>query len=85
MSKETLVCILGFVVFFTPFLGIPGSYKKWLLIGCGIILMLIGYAQRRNAFLRSFERTHGERRSEVFVEHVGVQNQVPAHNDSSIL
>lgn len=83
MSKETLVFLLGFVVFLTPYIGVPGSYKKWILVVCGALLMCIGYLQRRNAFLRSFDQVRGERRGEVFTEHMGVHTEVPTHHDSS--
>lgn len=76
MSKETLVFVIGCIVFFTPFLGVPGHYKKWLLVSLGIILVIIGYSQRRQAFLRSFEHTLGERKSDVFVESVHVREEV---------
>ncbi len=68
MSKETFVFIIGFLVFFSPFLGLPREYKEWLLIGCGVILMAIGYRLRRNAFLQSLEHESGERRGDVFSE-----------------
>ncbi len=86
MSKETLVFVIGCIVFFTPFLGIPGGYKKWLLISCGILLICIGYSQRRHAFLRSFEHTAGERRSDVFVESTNrPREKTPSHSDSGSL
>lgn len=68
MSKETLVFVLGTLVFFSSFLGLPGEYKKWLLIVAGILLMGIGYRLRRNAFLQSIQHVSGERRGDAFVE-----------------
>lgn len=68
MSKETLVFILGIVAFFTPFIGVPSEYKKWILIVIGGLLMSIGYVLRREAFLQSFTHESGERRANVFVE-----------------
>lgn len=68
MSKETFVFALGFLVFFTSFLGLPSEYKKWILIISGILLMAIGYRLRRNAFLQSLEFETGERRGDAFVE-----------------
>ena len=68
MSKETLVFVLGLFVFMTPFFGFPREWKEWLLIGIGIILMVVGYALRRNAFFQSLEQEGGERRADVFVE-----------------
>jgi len=68
MSKETFVFVLGFLVFFSSFLGLPREYKEWLLIACGVLLMMIGYSLRRSAFLRSLEHESGERRGDVFIE-----------------
>jgi hypothetical protein len=68
MSKETLVFIIGALVFFSPFSGLPRDYKEWFLILAGILLMIIGYRLRRLAFLRSIDTGNGERRTELFVE-----------------
>ncbi len=78
MSKETLVFVLGVLIFFVPFLGFPGEWKEWFLMGAGIVLMGAGYALRRNAFFQSLERDSGERHADVFVEspHVA-EPQVP--------
>lgn len=76
MSKETLVFTIGLLIVATPFLGVPTEWKKWLLIGVGVILMIVGYALRRSAFLQSLEQENGERRTDVFAE-----NQV--HTPSS--
>lgn len=78
MSRESLVFILGFLVFFTPFLGIPYAWKEWVFIGGGVILMFLGYKLRRSAFLRSIMNESGEHRSEVFVEHKHVPEQADA-------
>lgn len=71
MSRESLVFILGFVVFFTSFLGVPGDYKKTIFIIAGAVLMVVGYSLRRSAFLRSLDDGSGERRSDAFVESTG--------------
>ena len=68
MTKETIVFCIGALVFLSPYLGIPGSYKKWFLVIAGILLMAIGYRLRRNVFLRSLEGERGERKSDAFVE-----------------
>ena len=68
MSKETTVFVIGIVVFFMPFLGVPQVYKMWILVGSGIILMFFGYALRRRAFLQSLEQEGGERKADAFVE-----------------
>ena len=68
MMKETFVFLLGLLVFFTPYLGVPSDYRKWLLIVTGMLIMAIGYRLRRNAFLSSLEHESGERRSDTFAE-----------------
>jgi hypothetical protein len=70
MSRESFVFLFGFIVFFTPFLGIPRDWKEWIFTGSGVILMFLGYKLRRAAFLRSITNESGEHRSDVFVEHV---------------
>ena len=68
MSKETAVFVCGVIVFFTPFLGVPSEYKKWILIVFGVVLMGIGYTLRRRAFLQSIEHEGGARQTDAFVE-----------------
>ena len=68
MSKETSVFVLGIVVFFTTFLGIPKEYKEWIFIVSGLLLVGIGYRLRRRAFLQSIENENGGRKSEMFEE-----------------
>lgn len=70
MSRESFVFLIGFVVFFTPFLGIPNAWKEWIMMGSGTMVMFLGYKLRRAAFLRSITNEHGEHRSDAFVEHV---------------
>jgi hypothetical protein len=70
MSRESFVFLIGFIVFFTPFLGIPTEWKEWVFIGAGIVVMFMGYKLRRAAFLRSITHESGEHRSEAFVEQV---------------
>ncbi len=83
MSKETFVFALGALIFFSSFLGLPREYKEWLLIGCGVFLMGIGYSLRRNAFLKSLEHESGERRGDAFVESVATPpEKTPTHKDS---
>lgn len=83
MSKETFVFILGIIVFFTPFLGLPGEYKEWILIVSGILLIVTGYRLRRALFLRSLEHHSGERRGDAFVESVmATPRTMPVHKDS---
>jgi len=82
MSKETMVFILGALVFFTSFLGVPREYKEWIFIVSGVLLMGIGYRLRRNAFLKSIEHESGERRGGAFVESEAINHEVPSHKDT---
>jgi len=83
MSKESFVFLIGALVFFSPFLGLPGEYKTRLLIGCGVLLMIIGYSLRRSAFLKSLEHESGERRGDAFVEGgMVIEEKAPLHKDS---
>ncbi len=68
MSKESLVFVLGTIIFFTPFLGLPNEYKQIILTIAGVLLIITGYRLRRRAFMRSLEHESGERRSDAFVE-----------------
>lgn len=68
MSKETLVFVIGILVFFVPFVGVPTEWKEWFLMGAGVVLMAVGYSLRRKAFFQSLEHDGGERRADVFVE-----------------
>ncbi len=86
MSKESFVFLLGAVVFFVPFIGVPRDFKEGLLMACGVLLMAVGYRLRRIAFLRSLEHESGERRGDTFVESGAVQRETtPAHRDDSAL
>lgn len=86
MSKETTVFVLGIVVFFTTFLGIPTEYKEWIFIVCGVLLVMVGYRLRRNAFLQSIENGNGERKSEMFVENtVSEETNEQEHTDGRVL
>ncbi len=85
MSKETFVFLIGFLVFFSSFLGLPREYKEWLLIVCGVLLMAVGYRLRRSAFLRSLEYKGGERRGDVFAESDSVlKAKFPLHKDGAL-
>lgn len=86
MSKESFVFVLGMIIFFVPFLGLPREYKEVILIGSGILLMGLGYRLRRIAFLRSLEHENGERRGDTFVESsVRQRDVIPPHKDNSTL
>jgi len=83
MSRESLVFIFGFLVFLVPFLGIPRDSKELFYAIAGILLMLIGFALRRAAFLRSIEQEGGERASTAFSESSRVRTE-PALGDKDV-
>lgn len=68
MTKETTIFILGFAVLFVPVLGIPNEWKQYVLFGIGALLLWLGYALRRKAFLQQIDRGNGERETDSFVE-----------------
>ena len=68
MSKESLVLLLGLVVFFVPSLGIPNDWKNNILLGVGVLLLVIGFFLRRAAYLRKIDKGNGERGNDSFVE-----------------
>lgn len=71
MSKESIVFTLGLLLLFVPYLGIPESWKSYFFLVAGVLLVLIGYRLRRNAYLRSIKKENGEHATDSFVEHVG--------------
>ena len=68
MSREAILILLGAIVFFTPFLGVPNDWKKYILAGVGFLVAVVGYQLRRAAYLRSIEKGNGERHADMFVE-----------------
>ena len=56
MSKESLVLLLGLVIFFLPSLGVPAEWKLYGLSGVGLTLIVVGYLLRRAAYLRRIDR-----------------------------
>lgn len=71
MTRESIVILLGIVVFFTPFLGIPDNWQQYIISSAGVLLLLIGYSLRRAAFHRRIERSESERGTDSFVESDG--------------
>lgn len=84
MSKESLVFIVGVIVFLLPFLGVPSSWKEYVFIVCGVVLMIAGFLLRRAAFLRSIEKDSGERQAEAFAESVERNTKGDAEEKPSI-
>lgn len=69
MTRESTVFIFGVLLILVPHLGVPDTWKFYFYLGCGVLLMILGYSLRRSAYLRSLERGGGERQAESFVEH----------------
>jgi|AntRauTorckE6833_2_1112554.scaffolds.fasta_scaffold23636_3 membrane protein implicated in regulation of membrane protease activity len=71
MTQETLVFILGLILFLTPFLGIPTDWKVYVYVITAVLLLLVGYRLRYARFLRSLENGQGERKLDSYVETTG--------------
>lgn len=70
MKRETLVFIFGFLLVFMPFLGVPSEWKRIVYVTIGALLVIVGYQLRRGAYLRSIPVSHGEYKTDVYVESV---------------
>lgn len=68
MTKETLVFIFGILLTIVPFLGVPERWRQYAILAIGAILVIIGYALRRGAYLRRIDKGNGERGNNSFVE-----------------
>ena len=66
--KENLVFIFGVSLTLVPFLGVPEIWRQYTIVGIGVILIFIGYALRRAAYLQKIDRGDGERGNDSFVE-----------------
>ena len=84
MSRESFVFLIGFIIFFTPFLGIPRDWKEWVSIVAGVLLMFVGYKLRRAAFLRSIMHESGEHRGNAFVEGVHTEEVASVHPEREV-
>ncbi len=73
MSRESVVFLLGMVLFIAPHLGVPAAWKVYFYTVTSVIIMWCAYSLRRSAYLRSLERENGERTADSFTEHVGGQ------------
>lgn len=74
MSRESLILLIGVVVFFAPSLGIPAQWKSYLLLTVGALLMVIGYTLRRREYLRKIDKGNGQRGTDSFVESTPQRN-----------
>jgi hypothetical protein len=68
MSKETIVFLAGMCITLVPFLGIPELWRHYVIVGIGILLIIVGYALRRAAYLARIDSGDGERGTDSFVE-----------------
>jgi uncharacterized membrane protein len=68
MRKGTLVFVFGILLILLPYLGIPSDWKEIGQIAIGVILLLVGYAIRRDHYLRTIDQGDGTRVDETFVE-----------------
>ena len=68
MSKETIVFISGILLVVVPFLGVPLAWRTYAIVSLGVLLVFVGYAQRRSVYLKHIERETGERATDSFVE-----------------
>jgi len=68
MSQESLVFVMGALVVLTPFLGVPNTWKEWILTILGALIIVFSYRMRRARYLRSLETAGGERHADAFVE-----------------
>ena len=68
MSRESLVLLLGCLVFFVPSLVIPEDWKDYLLVGSGMLLILLGFLLRRSSYVRKIDKGNGEIGTDSFTE-----------------
>lgn len=68
MSKGTFLFFLGILLIVLPYLGLPSVWKNYLYVGLGVLLLLVGYAIRRNQYFLEIDRGNGERGGDTFVE-----------------
>lgn len=68
MTRESIIFLLGILLFFVPQLGIPADWKQYFYIGTSAILVIIGYTLRRREFLRRTAQANGEQANDSFAE-----------------
>lgn len=69
MSRESLVILLGLLVFFAPHIGIPEEWRLYIVSTAGVVLMVVGYSLRRRAFRQRLARGERELGSDSFTEY----------------
>lgn len=68
MAQESIIFLLGIVLFLTPYLGIPSDWKTYVYVAVAILMIVIGYHLRYQRFLRSIKEENGERSLDSYVE-----------------
>lgn len=60
MSKAGLIVLLGLVVAFTPFLGIPTDVKTTVAVVAGLLILVLGFLVReeRRWLMRALSGDH---------------------------
>lgn len=76
MTRESLVFVVGILLFLVPNIGIPEEWKYACYIGMSVLLMVVGYGLRHAAFIRRIEKEGGEQHADSFVEHKGSSRAV---------
>lgn len=76
MTRESIVLVLGIMLFLMPHLGVPEQWKFYFYVVAGVLLVLVGYGLRRSAYLRSIETADGEHDGDSFAEHKGSRPEV---------
>ncbi len=68
VSRESLVFLLGVIIFVIPLIGVPPLWKEYALIAIGVLLVALGFSLRRSAYYRRIDRGNGELGNDSFVE-----------------
>ena len=68
VSRESLVFLLGLIIFIAPVIGVPPEWKEYLMIVSGVLLVILGFSLRRSSYYRKIDRGNGEFGSDSFVE-----------------
>ncbi len=80
MSRESIVILLGLLVFFAPHIGIPEEWRLIIVSAAGAVLIVLGYGLRRSAFRRRLARSQNEHGTDSFTEY---QSDTLSGNTSS--
>ncbi len=68
MSRESLVFLLGLLIFLTPLMGIPPAWKDYLMLFIGALLVMLGLSLRRSAYYQKISKGNGETGTDSFLE-----------------